>query len=226
MPYSKACTGDGSYISIPEGTNGFIYIYGEKDGAAAARLCSICAEVILGIKSEKIPFFDLDHLRPCDFDVAQKQGLICRLISCGRILSGAATAYTEPCFMPVGERFCQEENTLYFLDSENTVVDKERVPADSRTFRFLPPHTARPDVEMDNTLDIHPYYVRFAGDSRGWLDIVTAERRNDGIITRPISVKAMHNWAKHARQDDPQLFFARWEKKAETVLNTDRAIIE
>lgn len=135
----------------------------------------------------------------------------CRLISRGRKQADCAAAYTEPCFMPSAGHPWQEEGVLYFLNPEKKLLYKEEIHASDCTTPFPFREAEQPTVELDNTLDIHPYYVRFAGDSRGWLDIVTAERRGSGIITRPVSVKAMHNWAKHARRDDPHLFFARWE---------------
>ena len=212
MPYSKASPGKDLPSSLREGTRGFFYVYGERETSSAEEFCLFCAEAIFGAKAEKLPFFGLDSLCPCDLDMAQAQGLVCRLISFGRRMTACATAYTEPCFVPADNHLCQEESTLYFLDQDAKIIDKERMTADRcslHSVTFQP--VGHPGVEMDHTLDIHPYYVRFAGDSRGWLDMVTAERRNNCLITRPVSVKAMHNWAKHACQDDPKLFFARWE---------------
>lgn len=65
------------------------------------------------------------------------------------------------------------------------------------------------EAECDNSIDVHPYYIRFSGDSGGWLDIVTRERMGEGVVTMPVSVKAMHNWASHAVRFDPEVFFAR-----------------
>lgn len=31
----------------------------------------------------------------------------------------------------------------------------------------------------------------------------------EGVVTMPVSVKAMHNWASHAVRFDPEVFFAR-----------------
>ena len=64
-------------------------------------------------------------------------------------------------------------------------------------------------------IDVHPYYIRFSGDSGGWLDIVTRERMGEGVVTMPVSVKAMHNWASHAVKFDPEVFFARLIKEKE-----------
>ena len=65
------------------------------------------------------------------------------------------------------------------------------------------------EAECDNSIDVHPYYIRFSGDSGGWLDIVPRERMGEGVVTMPVSVKAMHNWASHAVRFDPEVFFAR-----------------
>lgn len=62
--------------------------------------------------------------------------------------------------------------------------------------------------EADNSTEIHPYYVRFSADSRGWLDIVTAKREGNQIITKPVSVKALHGWLEHARKYDQTVFAA------------------
>ena len=64
-------------------------------------------------------------------------------------------------------------------------------------------------LETTKVKELEQVVIRFSGDSGGWLDIVTRERMGEGVVTMPVSVKAMHNWASHAVKFDPEVFFAR-----------------
>jgi hypothetical protein len=56
-------------------------------------------------------------------------------------------------------------------------------------------------VKAENT-DTLCYYVR--GGSDAWLEENTAEKWGDAVITKAVSVEAMHNWLKN----QPNAFIA------------------
>ena len=151
-----------------------------------------------------MPAFGLEHLRDCDTAAAAERGLACVLMSGGRSTAEGMTAYTEPCFLPKDHPLGSGGRRLlaYTGDSWREV----EAPSEESLTGGAGPEG---EAECDNSIDVHPYYIRFSGDSGGWLDIVTRERMGEGVVTMPVSVKAMHNWASHAVRFDPEVFFAR-----------------
>ena len=135
---------------------------------------------------------------------AAERGLACVLMSGGHSTAEGMTAYTEPCFLPKDHPLASGGRRLlvYTGDSWREV----EAPSEESLTGGAGPEG---EAECDNSIDVHPYYIRFSGDSGGWLDIVTRERMGEGVVTRPVSVKAMHNWASHAVKFDPEVFFAR-----------------
>ena len=68
----------------------------------------------------------------------------------------------------------------------------------TRSFRSVP---------VDNGAAVHPYYVRFNG-ADDFLDSVSVEDCGEGVITMPVPVSKMHDWAAKAKEADPELFIA------------------
>lgn len=148
----------------------------------ASELCRKYGKIYLSLNlGEKDPAaLDMHNCNAADVEEAAKHGYKIHMCCRGIINEEGFTVYAEP--------------SMYSAEAElptPSVSDGEELCGD-----------------VDNSVDIHSYYVRFAGDSRGWLDIVTADRWGGGIITKPITVKAMHNWAEHAIKYDPDLFIA------------------
>ena len=63
------------------------------------------------------------------------------------------------------------------------------------------------DVPVDNNAAEHRYYVRFSG-SDDFLASVESEKCGEGIITMPVPVAKMHEWAARAKEADPGVFIA------------------
>ena len=63
------------------------------------------------------------------------------------------------------------------------------------------------DVPVDNSAVSHRYYVRFSG-SDDFLASVESEKCGEGIITMPVPVAKMHEWAAKAKEADPGVFIA------------------
>ena len=55
--------------------------------------------------------------------------------------------------------------------------------------------------------EAHPYYVRTEGHD-DWLDSITVDRWENGVVTSAVSVGKMIAWAKHRLKADPTCFIA------------------
>lgn len=151
-----------------------------QDEAALAARCAAAQrlEFHVNAAAEDVKVLTMAHRQPID----QIEGRSCVLLCRGRETEAGMCAYVEPTFVP-GD------------------VQWPVCPEDA-------PGMDGPWEGNDHSVDVHPYYIRFSGDSGGWLDIVTQARAGDCIITKPVSVKAAHGWAEHAKRYDPDVFLA------------------
>ena len=62
-------------------------------------------------------------------------------------------------------------------------------------------------AHLDLAGEAHPYYVRTEGHD-DWLDSITVDRWENGVITSAVSVGKMIAWAKHRLKADPTCFIA------------------
>jgi len=171
-----------------------------KEAVACRKIARRLFEIEISEKEQ--PVFGLENFKPTDKAAAEKHGRICKLMSRGCKNDEGITAYTEPCFVKKDEHGGVEERFLFVctdgINSDEThLIDEKDTIGDSF-----------PEVSCENTIDIHPYYIRTTFNKGIWLDVVTEEHWGDGVLTMPVSVKAMHNWAEHAIKEDPELFFA------------------
>lgn len=61
--------------------------------------------------------------------------------------------------------------------------------------------------KVDNDMITHQYYVR-TDRADAWLEEKLSERWETGIVTKPVSVAQMHDWAQAREAEDTKLFFA------------------
>lgn len=176
----------------------------KKDVISEAEACRRVARRLFGVEIPEAeqPVFGIENLKPIDIAQAEEHGKMCRIVSRGCKSDDGVTAYTEPCFMPADERGATD-GVFIFVDADGILTDESRLLDEDDTDCVSCPKT-----ECDNSIDIHPYYIRTKYSKGIWLDVVTEERWGDGVLTMPVSVKAMHNWAEHAVREDPELFFA------------------
>lgn len=159
----------------------------------------LCAEAVyaaFGLKTDagKIKLTDMSGFLKRDAEFAAARGYACVLLCRAGYDGETLTAYAEPTFVTAGANSGWLRSGGFMLDC---------VPAaDGR------PEAPETVCASDDSAEVHPYYIRFSGDSRGWLDIVTSERADGAIITKPVSVKAAHNWLGCALEYDPGAFIA------------------
>ena len=85
----------------------------------------------------------------------------------------------------------------------NVVQDCLDVLAGKRDF-YTSAMVAAP---VDKESVAHPYYVRTACPDT-WLESVTADRWESGVITSAVTVGQMHAWAGEQLKKDPTCFIA------------------
>lgn len=175
----------------------------DEDVAAEARACRKIARRLfeLEIPEKEQPVSGFENMKETDLIQCEAHGRVCRLVSRGCKNEEGVTAYTEPCFIPRDDHGAKESGYL-FVCTAGLCSDESRLIAEPETAEQYP------QALCDNSIDIHPYYIRTKYKKGLWLDVVTVESWGEGVLTMPVSVKAMHNWAEHALREDPELFFA------------------
>lgn len=215
LHWESALAGGAKWLEEAGKSNRFTGILTEgNDFAREAAACLALASHSFGIAMpvKEVHSFSLANLTEQDLEVARQHGFVCRLISSAHKTEVGTTAYVEPSFVRP-EHFLAEGNCTLAVETQNGGFEyHEARPAGLEAMaeachsEMKAVHVE--EVENENTIDIKPYYIRFAGQSGGWLDIVTRERWGDGVLTMPVSVKAIHSWAHHALRYDPDMFFA------------------
>lgn len=169
-----------------------------------AELCLKAAQTLFDVNmpAEEIPVFGTETMTQADLDAAKSRGYICRIVSRGCKNDEGTTAYVEPCFMRPDDMLSVPGHTLYVTRDGETRDESELIDGLKAYSGDAEP------TENNNTIDVHPYYIRTTDKDTLWYSVVNSEPFGDGILTKPVSAKAMHSWAEHVIENDPNLFFA------------------
>ena len=197
------------------------------DGLDIQRKAVISANVAFDacLSEEDVPVFGIRSISSCDIAAAESRERICKMLAFGeKSASGAVSCYVEPCFVPSGEleaAVSTNRNVISFVTeltgkesfygqgagryptAYNAVADCADMISGVKEFYT----SLVRDVPVDNTAAWHRYYVRFSG-SDDFLASVESEKCGDGIITMPVPVAKMHEWAAKAKEADPGVFIA------------------
>ena len=197
------------------------------DGLDIQRKAVISANVAFDacLSEEDVPVFGIRSISSCDIAAAESRERICKMLAFGeKSASGAVSCYVEPCFVPSGEleaAVSTNRNVISFVTeltgkesfygqgagryptAYNAVADCADMISGVKEFYT----SLVRDVPVDNNAACHRYYVRFSG-SDDFLASVESEKCGDGIITMPVPVAKMHEWAAKAKEADPGVFIA------------------
>lgn len=196
------------------------------DGLDIQRKCIITANVAFGacLSEEDVPVFGIRNIKACDIAAAEKLNCICKMLAFGREADGKLSAYVEPSFVPKGELEAAVSTNRNVISFETEYTGKESFYGQGAG-RYPTAYNAVADcldilngvksfytdgVEdkaPDNSAEKHVYYIRFSG-SDSWLDSVKESELGEGVLTKPVSVKEAHDWAKAAQAVDSKLFMA------------------
>lgn len=200
------------------------------DGHDIRNKLVLSANVAFGVSlpPREVDVFGIRTIRLDDVAAFEKRGLCCRLIAASERLGSGVTAVVEPTLVPKEslEAAVHENFNLICYDAEyagrqsfygqgagryptayNVVEDLLDVEKDEAPFYA---DTATP-VHVANDRYSPRYYVR-TQLADPWLDSVTADRWETGVVTQPVTVQQMHAWARQALERDGSLFIAAVRK--------------
>ena len=171
----------------------------------------------ISLDTATVPVAGISRIKATDVENFTAHGLVCKLISTGKYEDGKASVYVQPTLVKQGEpesAVPANYNLITLVGSAsgrmsfygqgagryptayNVVQDCADVLAGKG---FYSPYG--PKVSAQNT-DTLCYYV--SGGTDGWLKENTAETWGDAVITKPVTVEAMHAWLKN----QPDAFIA------------------
>ena len=177
------------------------------------------AEGLLYEGIESITAADVRHFRP--------RGYTCRLLASGGRSGSGVCAYVEPVLLRDGAAECsvlQNYNMARYEGRNSGPIvlmgqGAGRYPTASAVLRDLSgilrgeramfsESCARGRV--DNSGSVHCYYVRLPADLAGEIEAESTEYEGEvaRLVTKPMSVAAMHETARRLREQGAALFFA------------------
>lgn len=184
------------------------------DGDDIRRKLTISANIAFGavLSEEAIPTFGIRYVTAKDIANFRAHGFVCKLLAYAGTAENGVCAYIEPTLVDahdleaavpanfnlityeaagLGRQSFYGQGAGRFPTAANVMQDCLDIQAGQRRFyteRAVP-------TALDGTNEAHPYYVRFAG-SDPWLDSLTVERWDGGVITAAANTYDMIAWAK------------------------------
>ena len=171
----------------------------------------------ISLDTDTVPVAGISKISAADVENFTAHGLVCKLISTGKCADGKVSAYVQPTLVKLGEpesAVPANYNLITLVGSASgrmsfygqgagrypTAYNVVQDCADVLSGRgFYSPYGEKVAVKNTDTLC---YYVSNAADA--WLEENAAERWNNAIVTKPVTVEAMHAW----RKENPDAFIA------------------
>ena len=181
----------------------------------------LSSNVAFGISviPETVPVAGISKITAADVENFKSHGLVCKLISTGKMENGKFSAYVQPTLVPEGEPEAAVPtnfNLITFVGEAsgrmsffgqgagryptayNVVQDCADVLAGKG---FYSPYGGKVAAENDGELS---FYVRGAAWTEG-----VEETWGEAVITKPVSVSKIHAW----RKENPDAFIAAMPAK-------------
>ena len=171
----------------------------------------------ISVDPETVPVSGISKITAEDVKNFTDHGLVCKLVSTGKMKEGKLTAYVQPTLFPQGQPEAavpMNFNLITFVGSAsgrmsfygqgagryptayNVVQDCADVLSGKAFYSPYGPKTpARNDEEL-------VFYIR--GTKDAWVEQITAECWGDAVVTKPVSVAKVHAW----RKENPEAFIA------------------
>ena len=187
----------------------------DVDGIDTWHKVILSSNIAFGISLDvsTVPVAGISRITAQDVENFKAHGLVCKLISTGKAADGKYSVYVQPTLCPAGSLEAavplnynlitlvgdtSDRMSFYgqgagrYPTAYNVVQDCADLLAGRGFYTpYGPKVAATNDVEMT-------YYVR-----GGWKGEV-AESWGSAVVTKPVSVEAMHKWAK----ENPEAFIA------------------
>ena len=196
------------------------------DGDDVRRKLTISANIAFDtlLREEDIPMFGIRTVTDEDIRTFQAHGFVCKLLATAKAAEGGVCAFIEPTLVAshdleaavpknfnlityygekIGRHSFFGQGAGRYPTAFNAVEDCLDILAGKRGFYT---DAMRPTA-VTNTEEAHPYYVRTACPDE-FLQSVTAERWESGIVTACVSVADMLRWGREQLKKDPTCFLA------------------
>ncbi|MBQ0037976.1 MAG: homoserine dehydrogenase [Clostridiales bacterium] len=196
------------------------------DGDDIRRKLTISANVAFDalVSEEDIPMFGIRTVTDGDIASVKKRGFVCKMLATAQKNEDTFTAFIEPTLVDsheleaavpanfnlitytaekMGRQSYFGQGAGRYPTAGNVVQDCLDIVCGKTAFYT---DKAEPTA-VDCSVVAHPYYVRTAKPD-AWLERITVDHWEEGIITSAVSVGEMLGWAKKQLEIDPSCFVA------------------
>ena len=195
------------------------------DGDDIRRKLTISANIAFDavLDEESVPTFGIRTVTDGDIATFQSHGFVCKMLATAQKCGDKVCAMIEPTLVDAhdleaavptnfnlisytGEKIGRQsffgQGAGRFPTASNVVQDCLDIIAGKTAFYA----EGMAPTELEDAV-AHPYYVRTScADS--WLDSITVDRWDNGVITSAVSAYEMIRWAKAKLAEDPTCFIA------------------
>ena len=171
----------------------------------------ISANIAFGINldRETVPVCGISRITDADIARFQEHGLVCKLVSTGKLTQSGLQAYVQPTLYPQGAPESAVPTNFNLITLVGEASGRQsfygqgagRYPTAYNVLQdcidllagkgFYSECGSKVGAENEQKLC---YYVRGAKDA--WIEANTDQVWTDAVITEPVSVKKMHAWLK------------------------------
>ncbi|MBQ8910132.1 MAG: homoserine dehydrogenase [Oscillospiraceae bacterium] len=183
----------------------------DVDGIDTWHKVILSSNIAFGISVDEstVPAAGIRHIKAEDVASFKEHGYVCKLISTGMMADGKLSAFVHPTLVPMGEPEANVPANYNLITLIGTASGRMsfygqgagRYPTAYNVVQdctdllqgkgFYSPYGGK--VAADNAVE-RRFYVR--GDKDAWLEENAQETWGNAIVTKPVSVSAMHAWLK------------------------------
>lgn len=195
------------------------------DGDDIRRKLTISANIAFDavLDEESVPTFGIRTVTDGDIAAFQSHGFVCKMLATAQKCGDKVCAMIEPTLVDAhdleaavptnfnlisytGEKIGRQsffgQGAGRFPTASNVVQDCLDIIAGKTAFYA----EGMAPTELEDAVS-HPYYVR-TSCTDSWLDSITVDRWDNGVITSAVSAYEMIRWAKAKLAEDPTCFIA------------------
>ena len=195
------------------------------DGDDIRRKLTISANIAFDavLDEERIPTFGIRTVTDGDIAAFQRHGFVCKMLAAAQKCGDRVCAMIEPTLVNAHDPEASVPTNYNLISYTAEKVGRQsffgqgagRFPTASNVVQdcldILAGHTsfyteAMKPTELEDAV-AHPYYVRTACPDK-WLEGITVDHWDGGVITSSVSSYEMIRWAKAQLGKDPTCFIA------------------
>ena len=161
----------------------------------------------VSLVNETVPVTGISNIKASDIAAFTEKGYVCKLISTGKCQGGKISAYVQPTLVKLGEPESAVPANFNLITFEGAASGRMslygqgagRYPTAYNVLQdcvditlgkgFYSVYGGKVAAENDDELR---YYVRGVKDA--WIEEIAEETWGDAVVTKPVTVEAMHQW--------------------------------